>query len=264
MQTLRALVFMAVENKGEVVINLSKIARLRGWDASRLDRRTQPGRQSRRERLREHVGLLRQVEIQFSVTDKRTRKYRSHPLLCYDGRVGLAVDDRRIFDSAVFKLHPLLWDEMVQRGRALFYDPAILTADPKSDEWSIRILSYLDSRWGPNWVSKRLDETGGRMTERLVVILDRAGIKYEKQLQAQGKPWLRRTFQVAMQKLLKWQPNPLIGGYQQRGDTADPLDERITFWPTDDVAASYTAAWSETIAKRNRKVNDPGHLNGRA
>ncbi|MHC4094064.1 MAG: hypothetical protein ACYSVY_27950 [Planctomycetota bacterium] len=251
--TLRALVCLAVRDKGDMVINLSEIARVRGWEPSSLDRGWGPAGKTRRQRLWEHVELLSRIEFQIGGLGRRGTVYRSFPLLHYDGRVGCRAADRRVFESRVYRLHPVLWNDLVKKGRALFYDPAILAADPKRDEWSIRILSYMDSRWGPNWVSKRLDQNGGRLTERLGVILDGAGIEYVKQLKRQGKPWLRRSFRAAMDKLLAWTPDPLIGGCEIDQAPTDPLQDRVTFWPTRAVAEQYDQARSKSIASRKRQ-----------
>lgn len=230
--TLHAMISLAVENGGHVVDNLPALARRRGWKPSSLDVRSRPGAATRRERLRDHLHLLSRIEFVVTALSDGTERYVAFPLLRALVRVGECVDGRRVREHVVYEFHPLLWRDMMQDGRALFYDRAALTANAKKDEWAVRLLWYMDSRWGRGWVSKRLDQNGGRLTERLGVLVTGAGLEYQRQLRAQGRPWLRRTFRKALDRLQRWSPDPLIGGFEIAEHPADPLEDRVTFWPT--------------------------------
>lgn len=252
--TLYAMLSMAMENNGYAADDLPRLARRRGWKVSSLDTRSRPGTQTRRERLREHLQMLTDIEFVLVDSSKEEARYVAFPMLRPYIHEGGIVDGRHVQECGVYEFHPLLWREMTQAGKAFFYDHAILTANSKRDEWSVRLLWYMSARWGPGWVSKELDKNGGRLTERLGVLLNGADIEYRQQLRAQGRPWLRRCFRQAMDKLLKWRPTPLIGGYVIEQHPHGPLEDRVTFWPTAAVAARYNQVRSKAIASRDDRV----------
>lgn len=252
--TLYAALSMAIENHGFVVDDPRALARRRGWRRSSLDARSRPGAPTKRERLREHIELLASIEFVFTDAAHREGQYIAFPMLRPFVRGGEYVGRRYVPEHVVYEFHPLLWHEMTQAGKAFFYDPAILTGNARRDEWSIRLLWYMSSRWGPSWVSKELDKNGGRLTERLGVLLNGADIEFRRQLQAQGKPWLRRAFRRAMDRLMSWKPESLIGGYRVQQHPDNPLEDRVTFWPTEAVTACYCRARSKAIAARDRRT----------
>ncbi|MFH0983521.1 MAG: hypothetical protein V2A79_18545 [Planctomycetota bacterium] len=252
--TVYALIAMAVENRGAVVDDIAALSRRRGWSPSSLDARSRPGMASRRERLREHLGLLTQIEFVITGLGEKQNRYVAFPLLRYMVRGGERAEGGGGREYVVYEFHPLLWRDMTEAGRALFYEAAFLHADAKRDEWAVRLLWYMGSRWGRNWVTKMLDQKGGRLTERVAALLNGADIHYSRQLSAQGRPWLRRSFRNAMDKLLAWRPSPLIGGYEIREHPTDPLEDRVTFRPTATVANRYNTARSKAIASRDRRL----------
>ena len=251
--TFYAMISMAFEADGYVTDSVSQLARRRGWNVGSLDSRSRSGSPTRRERLREHLRLLTNTEIVFTDPKDEVGRFVALPLLRTYARAGDADRGQRQSNLVVYDIHPVLWRELTCARRAFFYDRDIMTADVKKDEWSIRLLWYMSARWGPNWVSKQLDRTGGRMTERLGVLLAGAGIEFRNQLREQGRPWLRRVFRVAMNKLRNWKPDPLIGGYKVKERGSDPLEDRVTFWPTKAVASQHNLARSKAIASRDTK-----------
>ncbi len=253
--TLYALISIAEENDGRVFDHVPTIASIRGWDPSALDARSRPGAQTRRERLREHLQLLTQVEFVFTVKRDGEVRYAAYPMLRLFAHGGKEIDGRRKTERAIYEFHPYLWKDMKRTGRAFFYDRAVLTADAGNDEWSVRLLWHMSARWAPSWVSKQLDRNGGRLTERLGVMLKGAGIEYGSQLRAQGRPWLRARFCKALDRLLHWASGPLIGGYQIDQHKTDPLEDRVTFWPTPAVAARLSASRSKAIEYRDRNIH---------
>ena len=56
-----------------------------------------------------------------------------------------------------------------------------------------------------------------------------------------------------MNKLRNWKPDPLIGGYKVKERGSDPLEDRVTFWPTKAVASRHNLARSKAIASRDTK-----------
>ena len=249
--TLFALIQMASEHNGIIADNITEVGRRRGWPPSKLDNRSRSTTRTRRERLRGHIALLSEVE--FLITDLADERgaYVAFPLLVFMLRQGEQGPPRQ--NQLLYQFHPLLWNDMTVRQRAVLIDKELLKADPQRDEWLLRLAWYMGSRWAPSWVSKSLDQRGGRLTERLGVMLAGSCIECADQLRHQGRKWLRRRFRDAMDRLVNWSPRSLIGGYEIAEDPAAPLEDWVTFWPTETVADRLTAARTQAIASREAR-----------
>ncbi|HNO80585.1 MAG TPA: hypothetical protein PKN33_21265 [Phycisphaerae bacterium] len=258
--TLFALIQMASENDGLIAADITDLGRRRGWPPGKLDNRSRSETRTRRERLREHVELLSQVE--FLITDLADERgaYVAFPLLVYMLRQGEQGPPQQ--NQLLYQFHPLLWIDMTVRQRTVLIDEELLKANPRRDEWLLRLAWYMGSRWAPSWVSKSLDQRGGRLTERLGVMLAGSCIECADQLRHQGRKWLRRRFRTAMDGLVHWSPRSLIGGYDIVENPKSPLEDRVTFWPTETVANLLTATRSQAIASREAR-NDRSRSRGR-
>ena len=245
--TLFAMIQVARENNGTVSDDIADIGRRRGWKPGELDGRGRKTAKTRRERLREHVRLLSEVEFFITELSDNPGHFVTLPLFQYLGSGGKHGSHRN--GQCFYNFHPALWKQMTAKQRAVFLDNGVLTADPRQHEWPFRLAWYMSSRWAPSWVAKTLYSRGGRLTERLGVLLVGGGIEFHNQLHKQGRKWLRRTFRKALDKLQKWVPRSVIGGYEIEEHAKSPLQDRVTFWPSEIVANQLTASRSKSIAK---------------
>ena len=168
-----------------------------------------------RQRIRKHFETLMQVCIVVAPQND-TKAFRGSILL----RAGEVVDTGdgsveplKVGDVVV--LNPILYRDIVHKGKGMFVDARYFQLDPYRQDWHLRIYRYLAARWSAN--STKLVGKDWKLEIKLHTLLDMSGIDWRTQAvgQDRGKAQTRRRVETTLESL---RTEGMIGAWHIDGD----------------------------------------------
>ena len=223
--------------------NIAAICRMRGHE--NLATKT-------RKATREELNTLAKIKFRITALEDDDGGVLTTPLLLDAGTAERIKGNRRGRPARLYSFHPIFWGSMMREGKRLYYDAAILTAHARHDAWAIHLYFWACRQWAQGWAMNRLHAQEGKLTYRMKVIVEQAGISVNW---SQPKARIRQRFRAELDKLArsKWSSASLIQTWTVEEDTTDPAEDKYTFWPTQAHIDQLNASNAKRITSVRRR-----------